>query len=81
MCYSSVCSDIQDDELNFEKLIAQAARAFSITLEYKPQLLLKYVINTPAPMTAAKTTPSLLSGRKPIATTTQADSEKSENLL
>ena len=81
---------IQDDDIDIEKLSAQAARAFSITwirqiapgiLEYKPQVLTKYARNIPT----SKSTPPL-SGCKPKIKIQQNDSDdsdesESENLL
>jgi hypothetical protein len=88
---------IQDDDTTFDKIIVQAARAFSITwikqtapgkLEYKPQILSKYAHNKPTTAKNLKTAPSPLSGRKPKpkVTTVEEDASdesdsQSENLL
>ena len=87
-----ILRNIQDEDIDFEKLCAQAARAFSVTwvkqiapgkLEYKPQIPSKYATNIPVSTTTVKTTPSPLSGRKPPTTIQQEESDESEseNLL
>jgi hypothetical protein len=68
-----ILRNIQDDDTDFEKISAQASRAFSITwikqlapgkLQYKPQILAKYANNAKNTTTTKKTPPSPMSGRK-----------------
>jgi hypothetical protein len=89
-----ILRNIQDEETDFDKLSAQASRAFSITwikqtapgkLQYKPQVLAKYASTKKKTKTAPKP-PAPLSGRKQRTTSREEPSDSdsddsSKNLL
>jgi hypothetical protein len=86
-----ILRNIQDEETDFDKLSAQASRAFSITwikqtapgkLQYKPQVLAKYASTKKKTKTAQKP-PAPLPGRKQQATTRdeQSDSESDDKKI
>jgi hypothetical protein len=89
-----ILRNIQDEETDFDKLSAQASRAFSITwikqtapgkLQYKPQVLAKYASTKKKTKTAPKP-PAPLPDRKQQKTTREEPSnseseDSSKNLL